>query len=166
MIVLLVLAAMSYQDARYRGIVWWLFPLLFIMLSILSARDIGMYSTVCNFALNGLFIVVQVLFLAFYFSIRRKKITNIFNGYLGLGDFLLLVSLAVYFPVLSFVGFYVLSLLAVICITLIVTLILKIRIKKIPLAGYQAALFFVLVLVELSSETIRFSRDLSFFTFF
>ena len=159
--VIVVLCIMIFQDFKFRGITWWLFPLLLAMLLALSGLEGSFSETIYKFMMNGLFVGLQIGLLILYFSVRRRTFTNIFQGYLGLGDLLFLVCLAAYLPLMSFAVFYVGSLLMVIVISLCVMHLLKISTNKIPLAGYQALFFLVLILIELLHKQVIFSQEIS-----
>lgn len=134
--ILLVLAFMVFQDFRYRGITWYLFPLLAILL-VFSAR--GNFS-LFDAGLNLGFVILLVLLLTCYFSLRNGRLLNILAGFLGFGDILLLVCIGVYLPVLVFVLFYAGSLLLILVGT---GTYLKFRSAAgytVPLAGLQALL--------------------------
>ncbi|WP_205943054.1 hypothetical protein, partial [Pedobacter frigidisoli] len=129
---------MVYQDFKYRGIYWWLFPLLWVEVTCYGAFQFGWILVFNLGGLNGLFILFQVFVLSLYISLKNRKPTNIFQGFFGLGDLLFLLCAAFAFSVTYFIVFYILSLLFAIGITLLLKLSAKERLDKVPLAGYQA----------------------------
>jgi len=139
--IVLVLALMVFQDFQYRGITWYLFPLLAILL-VFSAK--GSFS-LFDAGLNLGFVILIVLLLTCYFSLRNGRLLNILVGFLGLGDILLLACLGVYLPVLLFIFFYAASLLLILVGT---GTYLKFRPTAgytVPLAGLQAILLIPLI---------------------
>jgi hypothetical protein len=143
--IMMVLAWMVYQDFRFRGIYWWLFPLLLMLFVFDAVLRLSFIGTVMAAGSNVLFLAVQMLLLSGYVSLRKKRLTNIFKGYLGLGDLLFLLCLSFCFSFLNYILFYLLSLMLVIVLTLVFNGHSGGGQKKIPLAGYQA-LFFILLM--------------------
>src|ERR1700743_489851 len=94
-----VLALIFLQDVRGRAVYWFLFPLL-------AAALVSIRFNLHEAWINMVFIVVQLLILTVYFSLKSSQWVNITTQLLGLGDILFLVCIALYFPVLSFLLFY------------------------------------------------------------
>lgn len=143
--IMMVLAGMVYQDFRFRGIYWWLFPLLLMLFVADAVLRSVFVSTVSAAGGNVLFLTVQVLLLSGYVSLRQGRLTNIFRGYLGLGDLLFLLCISFCFSFLNYIAFYLLSLMIVIVLTLIFSGRSRAEKQKIPLAGYQALLLILLM---------------------
>jgi hypothetical protein len=143
--IMMVLAGMVYQDFKFRGIYWWLFPLLLFLFVLDALLHFTFAGTLSSAGANLLFLSAQVLFLSAYVSLRNRKLTNIFKGYFGLGDLLFLLCLSFCFSFLNYIAFYLLSLMLVILLTLVFNGRSGDKGKKIPLAGYQA-LFLILLL--------------------
>ncbi|MBA8986150.1 putative membrane protein [Sphingobacterium soli] len=86
------------------------------------------------------FIAILILLMTLYFSIKEKKIVNLFDQYLGLGDILFFIVIGFYFDIISYILFFIGSLL----ISLLFTpIIFKFQGKEnyIPLAGLQSVCF-------------------------
>jgi len=158
--IVLVLAGMVYQDFKYRGIYWWLFPLLLVLFVLEGYLNISFSDTVKAAAANVFFVLLQVLLLSGYISLKMGRLTNIFKGYLGLGDLLFLVSISFCFSFLNYVLFYLASLMLVILLTL---LFRKAKEQKIPLAGYQALLLILLLTVGHFTKGFDLRSDISLF---
>ncbi|MBW4890137.1 hypothetical protein KXQ82_10440 [Mucilaginibacter sp. HMF5004] len=92
--------------------------------------------------MNAGFLILQLLLVSVYFSVKNKRWINITNELLGWGDILLLLSITCYFSILNYIFFYVFSLIAVVCIIIIRALINR-RYEQIPLAGLQACILCV-----------------------
>lgn len=85
--------------------------------------------------LNIGFILVQLLLLSLYFSIKNRCWTNIADTLLGWGDIVFFFLLCLMLPTLHLIWFYTLSLFAVLVGFLIYKGLTKSTIKTIPLAG-------------------------------
>lgn len=159
--IILVLAGMVYQDFRYRGIYWWLFPLLLILFIVEGALSTAFTEMIRAAGCNVFFLMVQVILLSGYISVKTGRLTNIFKGYLGLGDLLFLLSISFCFSFLNFVLFYLVSLLLVILFTLLFGKREKTKNEKIPLAGYQALLLLVVLLASHFFKGLDLRTDFS-----
>jgi hypothetical protein len=95
--------------------------------------------------INLAFIVIQLVVLTAYFSLKSGRWVNITARLLGLGDILFLGCMALYLPVLNFLFFYLASLVAVLLFWGIWQRVSVTKNKYIPLAGLQS--FMVLVLL-------------------
>lgn len=157
--VFMVLACMVYQDFKYRGIYWWMFPVLFLLMATATVQVLGFTETIAQAGKSVLFLVLQFVVLTGYISIKQKKLTNIFDGFFGLGDLLFLVVLCVGFSFLNYVLFYLLSLMLIILFTAIFGYQSTAHGKKIPLAGYQALLFMVLTAISWFTPAINLLSD-------
>ncbi|MFC1223748.1 hypothetical protein ACFE6N_08060 [Pedobacter sp. BG31] len=157
--IFMVLAGMVYQDFKYRGIYWWMFPILFLLMTTATVQVLGFSGTVAQAGKSILFLALQFAVLTGYISIKQKKLTNIFDGFFGLGDLLFLVVLCVGFSFLNYVLFYLLSLMFIILFTAIFGYQSTAHGKKIPLAGYQALLFMILMAISWFTPAINLLSD-------
>tara|TARA_B100001115_G_C15842908_1_gene423228 strand:+ start:196 stop:639 length:444 start_codon:yes stop_codon:yes gene_type:complete len=131
---------MTYQDLKFRGISWLLFPVVFALL--LFHRWDEIYLHPFDLGLNLAFLLMIILLQYIYFNLFRKKSIK---SMIGLGDILFFPLIAVALSNDHFLLFFPISLI----ITLLVSAFT--RMKKIPLAGIQAALLTsVLVFLEVS----------------
>ncbi|MDP9080011.1 MAG: hypothetical protein M3O71_21505 [Bacteroidota bacterium] len=141
----LLLLLVFFQDLRERAVFWILFPVL--ALSFLSYRLLrnDPVAAICQAALVNIgFIAVVFLLLTAYFSVKRRKWTNVTDGLLGLGDLLFLLALCFYFSILNFLLFYITSLILVLATWLIWRSVVK-NSNEVPLAGLQAVLLAILL---------------------
>lgn len=157
--IFMVLAGMVYQDFKYRGIYWWMFPVLLLLMAAATVRVLGFTATVSQAVKSGLFLALQFVVLTGYISVKQKKLTSIFDGFFGLGDLLFLVVLCFGFSFLNYVLFYLLSLMLIILLTAIFGYHGKTHGKKIPLAGYQALLFMILMVAGWFTPHINLLAD-------
>lgn len=145
LLILVLLIWVFLQDLKYRAVYWFLFPLLaslFILTNLL--QHLSYSSIAANTAVNAGFLLLQLLLISGYFSLKYRRWTNITRDLLGWGDILLLLSIAFYFPPLNFLAFYLGS-LALILVILTIWKIVDRQFKQIPLAGLQAAILAVLL---------------------
>lgn len=135
LILVLLYGVMCFQDFKYRGISWYLFPVaagvsIFFALEQIDWQGFGMH-----FMWNMAFVILQLLLLSLYFSIREKTVVNIVNRYLGIADILLLCLFALSFSPLNFIVFYCVNLLLSAIVALVWVWMKNDKKFKIPLAG-------------------------------
>jgi hypothetical protein len=162
LIVLLIL--ISFQDFKERQISWYLIPLTFIAFLVRAMNNGATDGLIQGTLLNVAFIALQLLLLTIYMSIKNKKMVNIVNEYLGLGDVLFFIVLCVAFSPINFIVFYLLSTF----ITLISFIAYRILSKKatveIPLAGAMASILIVLMLTGTLMPQLNFYDDTHWIT--
>lgn len=155
----------AWQDFNYRGVYWFLFPVLLLLeiaTHIISILPTDLY--LLNAILNCSLILIQVVVLFFYFKVVRK-ITNLFEHAFGLGDLLMLFCFAFAFPFAGFIIFCLSTFLISISITLLAKLAKKDISASIPLAGIQAATYCILLLVNQLYVLPLFSLNYWMFNF-
>jgi hypothetical protein len=137
--ILLCLILLIYQDFRDRKISFFSIPLLFFLFLIYSSFFIERQELALFFAVNFSFVLLQILLLIIYLSIKKNKLINITKEHLGLGDILFFFVLTIAFSPVNLMLFFVLSLL------LTVLFSMAFNLKKantfhttIPLAGYMS----------------------------
>ncbi len=156
--ILIVLGFITYEDFKFRAVTWYLFPLLALIILI---EDIVVYTTAMSlhvFVINFLFIIVQLIAVTLYLSIKNKKWVWIWEQYLGLGDILFLLVLCLFFSPVNLVVFYISSLL----LTVIAVLLLRKIYPSfviIPLAGLQSGCLAALIIIDLLVSTMNYKVD-------
>jgi hypothetical protein len=138
---LLTLAVMSIQDFKYRAISWYAFPLLALFL-LLANPAFSWTET----AMNIVFIGVNYTLATVLISLKYRRMINLMKEHIGLGDVLMLLCVAVYFPTLIFFLFYLSSLILIAIGTGIYMVWHKPQQYTVPLAGLQSAMLLVLLL--------------------
>ncbi|WP_188627524.1 hypothetical protein [Pedobacter quisquiliarum] len=138
---------MTYQDVKYRAITWYAFPLLGGSLFILN-RDLSSTEVLINIAFLG----INYLSATVIISIRAGKWINLMKAHMGLGDILLLICLAFYFPPLNFLAFYIFSLVLIAICAGIYLKLQKPQNFTVPLAGFQGGLLGCLILISSLTE--------------
>ncbi len=134
---LFFLGMIAYEDFNHRAISWWWLPLLAIALIIPALYYIEGKILFTYFSLNVSFIAIQFIVLTLYFSLKKGKVTNILNQYIGLGDILFFIIIGFFFSPIFYITFFIVGLF----ITLAGFLVWKITTKRhasIPLAGALA----------------------------
>lgn len=159
MLALLALVSVCYQDMRYRGVYWIFFPVLSALLFFLKFKQVGWINTLQDAGYTITFLVAQLLLVWLYFILKHRKIFNIVDSYLGLGDILFLVTMVFYLSPLNYVLFYVLSLILVLAYVLIVRNVKRIDHEHIPLAGLQAAFLAMLIILSLIQPQLQICQD-------
>lgn len=141
------LLAIAYFDFKCRAVYAWLFALCALGLILLKWQEGRPLIMDVQLGINFIFLFLQFAFLQIYFKVKTGVWGHIMDKKLGWGDVAFLICIALYLPFLSFFAFYVLSL---IIILVIAACIPKWRMSTvgIPLAGCQALLFGVCLLLE------------------
>lgn len=153
---LVLLSVIVFQDFKYRAVSWVVFLALFLLVFITALQQNPIGYVAEQFVFNSVFILVQLVLLSIYFSIKNQKATNIINTYLGLGDILFFLILAAFFPFLNFVFVYVLSLFAIATAYLFYRIIKKNAATQIPLAGGMALSVIFLLILKNSIKNFNF----------
>jgi hypothetical protein len=136
-----VLAVIFIQDVRGRAVYWFLFP-------VRAAALMSIHFDQDSALINMGFILVQLLILTIYFSLKAGRFVNITIQLLGWGDILFLVCVALYFPVTGFLLFYTGSLAGALLLWLAWQWLSGIKDVNIPLAGLQALMLMLLLVTE------------------
>ena len=158
-IICFLLILLSYQDFRYRAISWWLIPLLFVFLAYNNIKNTSFELVLQNLFLNLSFVLIQIGLLFLYFSIKNKRFINIIDTYIGIGDLLFFLVLAVSFSFFNYIFFQVISLTLVAFFFGVFKLLKKVLNPEIPLAGGMSLLFFICFILG-NKYKISFYNDL------
>ncbi|MDC9723309.1 MAG: hypothetical protein PSN34_11165 [Urechidicola sp.] len=140
-ILILLLVAILYQDLKERMVYLALFGLTTILLVYLQLQEITSSVVMVSSLLNISVVAIVVLVLSIYSKLRLKKpLKETF----GLGDGLFFIVLAIGFPTATFLVLFSFS--SLFSYALFLVLKPNLKIKTVPLAGFQA-LFLAIVLV-------------------
>ena len=143
--IMTVLLLVAIQDFKYRAVYWIAFPVLSILLFLDRSFKQETMTILQNTLFNLSFVLLQLLIVTVWFSLKNKKWINLIKGFLGLGDILFLIGIACYLSFASFIVFYIASLLFVLIIWLIWSNLKKASSNQVPLAGLQAILFLAVI---------------------
>lgn len=136
-IVLVSLIFIIKEDFTERYIqIYWLFS-IFMSWLFLFIGDVLLIDY-HDIVINILQLLFQFLLLNIYFSIKSKHWIWITKEYLGIGDILFLLVLALFFKPIDFLFFYIFTLLATLVISIVVRYFKPHTLNTIPLAGFFA----------------------------
>lgn len=148
-VITLSLWTVFWEDLKDRAVHWLLFPLLMIeAVMIRSTANESVWLSLKLSTYNVIFIIVQLLLVTIWFSIKRRKITILTTELLGAGDLLFFLVIAFFLDPLVFIPFYIISLLLIAAGWLLWSLLSLANEKTIPLAGLQAMLLSVVLIAE------------------
>jgi len=140
------LAMITFQDFKERQVWAFLFPLFGILGGILFYNNTFSSFYLISIAIN-LGIVICIILANFLISKFLLK-KNFFKEALGLGDLLFFVGFALSFPTITFVNFFVFSLLFTLVLFWILKKVGKLKEQSIPLAGCMALFLGVVYLIH------------------
>lgn len=147
-VIVLLLLRITYEDVRYRAILLIEFPVLAALLLFVSKIPDWF-----QFSVGVLYNMIYILFLmsvlTLYLSLRRGRVTNVFNGYFGSGDLLFFVVLAGFLEPVHFILFLNASLILSMVFHILLKRIFRTwyHTRTVPLAGFQALCFAMLLLI-------------------
>jgi hypothetical protein len=149
-LIIAVLCLIFVQDLLARSVYWFLFPVLLLLLLAedLFKKHRSFEDIVQTGLINCAFLLLQFLLLSLYFTLKNKRWVNMTAELLGWGDILLLLCVAFYLPVLSFLFFYMVSLVTSLLAWVIWQVAMSGKDKHIPLAGLQAAFLSILLIMD------------------
>lgn len=154
-----LLGVIVFQDFKYKAVSWIVFPALFLLFVLAALEQNSIVYVVEQFLFNIVFVLFQLFMVTVYFSIKSRKIINIEKNYLGSGDILFFIVLAVSFSFLNFVFVYILSLIAVVAAYLFYQLFKKNATEQIPLAGGMAILMILCLGLKYVNGSLNFHDD-------
>lgn len=136
------------QDFKHRLISWPLIPLL--LLCFLAQGLIkNQPAELLQYTLfNTAFVLLQLIALTLYISIKNKKMVNIINSYMGLGDVLFFAVITTAFSPVNFIFFYLSGLVFTLVSYRIYIGVNKAGSKEIPLAGTMSVVMIITLLAD------------------
>jgi len=141
------LIVMTIQDFKYRAIVWYAFPIGFIIIASYGLNQSDYGQLYRNILINAGFVTFQLAMVTVYYTLKNKKFTNIFKKHIGIGDLLFLMLITPAFSPGNFIVFIMLSNFITLLSAFI--FILFRELKQIPLAGAMASILFFVLIVSL-----------------
>jgi low temperature requirement protein LtrA len=156
-LILFSLFIIVFQDFKQRQISWFLIPLLFA--GFVYKASLYKDSALTGFLFNAAFIVLQLICLTLYFSIKNKRFLNIIDTHLGLGDVLFFLVVCTVFSPLNFIAFYVCSMIITLVAVIAYNLFSSRQTKDIPLAGAMAGALMILLLTTIAMPGVDFYND-------
>lgn len=152
----LLCVILAWQDLRSRKVSLLIILLLFVSLSTSSVLVNSFTTAASVFIVNFLLTAIYLLALFGWFAIRKKKLINIFDSFLGLGDALFLICLCAAFSGPNFIAFITISLLLTLVSTfaiaaadkLVPQLVKKAQNPHIPLVTYLGTFYIILLIFK------------------
>ncbi|OFX83095.1 MAG: hypothetical protein A2W99_13335 [Bacteroidetes bacterium GWF2_33_16] len=149
-----------YQDFKYLAISWWTIPALLILAVVNGILYSDTEQLVSGFIWNMVFLAFQFIIITLYFTIKNKQLVNITKNYLGIGDMLFFIFLAISFEPVHFILFFTTSLLTILLIFALLKAFRLFTNSQIPLAGGISILYLVLLVVTTFFNYDLYSSDL------
>ena len=130
------LALIFFQDYKDRKVYIFLFPLFGILGTYLFFLNSNLEYYLLSVCINlGIVLIVIILnYLIAELVLKKKFIKEA----MGLGDIFFFIAFALCFPTVSFINFFVFSILFTFVLHLAQSKLLKKKDKNIPLAGYMS----------------------------
>jgi hypothetical protein len=94
---------------------------------------------------NVIFLLLTLILLVLYMSIKNRRFLNPFANYFGIGDLLFFLAITPLFYTYNFILYFIFSMIFSALLQVIFGKLMKI--KTVPLAGFSA-LFLVLVIIK------------------
>jgi hypothetical protein len=160
-ILICLLAVVVFQDFKSRTISWFLIPLLLMGFVGFAFLQINTTELLTYVGINLYIVFTTLLGATLIISIKNKKLTNIVNTYLGLGDVLFFVVLATVFSPINFILFFIGSIFISSIIFGSITLLRKKQILT-PLAGAMSVLLIITIVTVQFIPTLHFYQDIIF----
>lgn len=150
-----------YQDLRINAISWWPLPIIFFLSIHLALMKLKFSELLHYSIINFSFIVFQILILTVYFSIKKRKLTNIIDTYIGLGDILFFIILCISFSTINFILFFTFSTLIALIISVSIQKTRTKPFRKIPLVGLMGLIYLPLQVIAWTISDINLFCDVN-----
>jgi hypothetical protein len=158
--IVLFLVLIGIQDFKQRAISWFLIPLAFMALYFNASYSVSTNDLMKNFLVNITFVMLQLILLTGYFSLKNKHLINVLKEYIGLGDLLFFVVLCVAFSPVNFIVFFIMSLIGTLLGSVIyASFISKKVLTEIPLAGAMASILLIVIFLNKMTMHLDFYDD-------
>lgn len=144
----LVLAIIVYEDFRYRGVHWFLFPILWALAFYLGFSRLETVLAYRFVLFNAAFLLLHFIVLSLYFSLKEKRLINLFQHYLGLGDALFVIALLPLFNPLALQKFIIVVAFVSLVLFLVLRQAVLPTLRTVPLAGCMALALLLLIGLE------------------
>lgn len=158
-----LLSIIIYQDFKSREISWFLIPLLFVAGIANALYHIELFEFTSYVGINLSIIILNLLGVTLFISLKEKKLKNIIDSYLGLGDVLFFLVLTTIFSPFNFILFFIGSILITSIVYVGVILFKQQKQTLIPLAGAMSLLLVIALVVQYIHPSFNFYQDLFIF---
>lgn len=141
-LLLISLLIIFLQDQKNRQVYIFLFPLFGVLGSSLFFFQSNLEDYLLSICVNTSIVLIIILINYLYAKFVMKK--NLLKEAMGLGDLFFFFAFALCFPTVSFINFFVSSILFTFILDLALSKLLKTKNKSIPLAG-NMSLFLIAI---------------------
>lgn len=155
-----LLSVVVYQDFKSRAISWMLIPLLFGVGVANGWLSIGLAEFTTYLGINLSIVFINLLGITLFISIKEKKVKNIIDTYLGLGDVLFFVVLTTIFSPINFMVFFLGSTLLITIIYGSIQIANKQKQTLIPLAGVMSVALIITLVAQQFIPSFYFYHDI------
>lgn len=162
---MICLFLMAFQDFKQREISWFLIPIAFVGFFYAAMYNNAFEVVLKDVVFNLIFIIVQIILLTIYMSVKNKKLVNIVNTYIGIGDILFFAVIAAAFSPFNFIIFYLASTILTLLGFVLISMVKK-SAKEIPLAGSMASVMLILMILNFCLPNLNFYNDDFFISYF
>lgn len=133
-----------YNDIKSRTVHVFLLALLFSLALLINhfSRELNVYDMLYNMG----FVILNIVGLTVYFSLKTQSYTNPIDTSIGLGDIVFFMAITPLFNLKTYVLFFIIGLIFSLLTHGIILLFKKV--KNIPLAGYLALFLAINVLAK------------------
>jgi hypothetical protein len=142
----LVLILIAYQDFKTLRVSIILYGLSIILAAFIGLDHIEKFTYLKFITINLSILVIQTAILIFYLYVRTQGNLSFFSS-IGKGDMVFFVTIALFFPPISFIIFQICSFLLILFFHSTLRKLKWIG-EFVPLAGYQAIILFTLIIVS------------------
>ncbi|WP_258012193.1 general secretion pathway protein [Flavobacterium psychrophilum] len=144
MILIITFFTILFQDSKDRKVYWFLYPIVGLLTFFIQINESNFLISATNSMVNLAFVFIILSVCYFYAKLKFKK--HFTNDVLGIGDVLFFIFISFSFASISFIVFFVFSLL----FSLLLHLIFKNKNidKTVPLAGYMSLFFGTIYMVS------------------
>ncbi|PCH68434.1 MAG: hypothetical protein COC06_09555 [Bacteroidales bacterium] len=149
------LTVIFYQDVKDREVNWVLFPTALVLCGVYSLFVISYPELLLNWALNVLILFSLLVCLVLYIFVRFGRANTNLLTYLGLGDVLFFCVLSICFSPFNFILFVIASLL----FSLIISLLMPLKKKTVPLAGLQSFSLILFLFFQIIFDSNPFNEN-------
>jgi hypothetical protein len=162
-ILIILLFSIAYQDFKYLQVSLYIYLATFFIAFFINLTTNGLKEllsfTLTNFAL----LLIQLAVILFYIFVKDKKVSTLFK-YIGLGDFVFFAVICLMLSPLNFIVFQIVSFLVILALHFFLKKVRTFN-NVVPLAGYQALMSIILILLDWSISSFSRFNDAFLMTY-
>ena len=155
--------AIIIEDFKYRAIRWFWIPVLVFLCLGIAITENSWSEILVLFRTNVVFILIQLLGVSLYYSLKVKRLVNITDNYLGWGDILFFLPLCLLFSPINFIVFFIGGLMMILLGYILWKQFFLPELETIPLAGGLAIVAMVCLIGDYCSSWERYQDVLMVF---